>query len=246
MRISFRFRWIPFVAALLAAVLGVSLGEWQRGRAVQKESIAAAIQSRSALAPMRLKAAPADGIDSLEYRRVILRGSFLADWPVYLDNRPYGGRGGFYLAMPFSLVDGGVVLVLRGWLPRDPRERTRVPLVHTPTGEIEIEGRIRRDAGQVLQLGKPEKLQPGAIVQNLTPSEWSAASGQPALPFIIEQTGMPGTAESGLAGGPALVRDWPQPSFGADKHRAYAFQWYALAATALLFFLATGIRRGTS
>jgi len=42
------------------------------------------------------------------------------------------------------------------------------------------------------------------------------------------------------------VRDWPPPSLGVEKHRAYAFQWYALALMALLFFLVTGSRRGTS
>jgi len=29
-----------------------------------------------------------------------------------------------------------------------------------------------------------------------------------------------------------------------EKHRGYAFQWYALAAMAFIFFVVTGIRRG--
>ena len=29
-----------------------------------------------------------------------------------------------------------------------------------------------------------------------------------------------------------LVRDWPRPDAGIDRHRGYAFQWYALAALA--------------
>jgi cytochrome oxidase assembly protein ShyY1 len=50
-------------------------------------------------------------------------------------------------------------------------------------------------------------------------------------------------------GGPAapgegLVRDWPVPSAGVDKHHGYAFQWYALAAMAVLFFVITGFRSG--
>ena len=43
----------------------------------------------------------------------------------------------------------------------------------------------------------------------------------------------------------AAARDWPLPSAGVDKHRGYAFQWYALAATAFLFFLVTGFRRAS-
>ena len=72
-------------------------------------------------------------------------------------------------------------------------------------------------------------------MQNLQVAEVARAYGEDFLPFIIEQTG---DARDGL------VRDWPQPDTGADKHRAYAFQWYALSFTALVFFLVTGIRSG--
>ena len=34
------------------------------------------------------------------------------------------------------------------------------------------------------------------------------------------------------AGHDGLVRDWPAPDAGIDRHRGYAFQWYALAALA--------------
>ena len=29
-----------------------------------------------------------------------------------------------------------------------------------------------------------------------------------------------------------LVRDWPDPGSGVEKHLGYAFQWYALAVLA--------------
>jgi surfeit locus 1 family protein len=32
---------------------------------------------------------------------------------------------------------------------------------------------------------------------------------------------------------------------GIDRHLGYAFQWFALAATALLFFVVTGFKRGS-
>ena len=34
---------------------------------------------------------------------------------------------------------------------------------------------------------------------------------------------------SGVAGMGLLVRQWPDPGSGVDKHLGYAFQWYALA-----------------
>jgi cytochrome oxidase assembly protein ShyY1 len=53
---------------------------------------------------------------------------------------------------------------------------------------------------------------------------------------VIEQTG---------DSGDGLVRDWPKPSLGMEKHQGYAFQWFALAATAILFFVITGFKRGS-
>ncbi len=272
MRFAFRFRWIPFVAMLLVAAIGIALGEWQRGRANQKDDLAATLNQRAMLDPFVLRAgAPMPAVDQLEFRRVIARGEFLADWPVYLDNRPYGGVPGFYVLMPFRIADNGpIVLVMRGWLARDARERTRLPPLQTPPGPITIEGMVRRHPGQVMQLGEPPPVRPGAIVQNLSPDDFAAASAMPVLNFIIAQSPdsvMPNTADPGNAGSTGnagkgradsgasagaiganadgLVRDWSPPSSGADKHRGYAFQWYALAATAFLFFLVTGIRRGS-
>ena len=40
-----------------------------------------------------------------------------------------------------------------------------------------------------------------------------------------------------------LVRDWPAPDLGIHKHYGYAFQWFALAATLLVFYLVTHVRK---
>jgi cytochrome oxidase assembly protein ShyY1 len=50
--------------------------------------------------------------------------------------------------------------------------------------------------------------------------------------------------QTGAGQGERLVREWPAPGTGVDKHRGYAFQWYALAAMAALFFVMTGFRSG--
>ena len=63
------------------------------------------------------------------------------------------------------------------------------------------------------------------------------ASGLRLAPFLVQQTGPQ------VAGDP-IVRDWPAPDNGIDKHRGYAVQWYALAAMAALFFVITGFRSG--
>ena len=232
---KFRFRWIPFVAAVIVAMIGFSLGQWQTRRASEKLAIEARQQARESdavtdLGSIMLKP------EEVEFRRMKVRGEFVPEWTVYLDNRPYKGMAGFHVMTPMKMANSDMhVLVARGWVKRDVADRAKLPPISTPAGTVEIEGVARLAPGHVLQLGKAETLQRGAIVQNVDASEFAKAAGIKMQPFVLEQAG---DMQDGL------VRDWPRPSTGVEKHKGYAFQWYALAVTALLFFVATGFRRG--
>ena len=236
MRIRFRFRWVPFVAMLVVVAIGILLGNWQLRRADEKRAIETRLMARESQAPLALTAAPVSA-DDIEYRRISVTGEFDRGWPLYLDNRPHAGNAGFYLLMPFRIADSTRhVLIARGWIPVDVHNRNRLPLVDTPAGIVEIEGVAIRNPGHVLQLGTAAALQPGAILQNLTVAEFAAASKFDMPPIVIEQS-------SDTRDG--MVRDWPRPSAGIERHLGYAFQWYALALTGFLFFVVTGYRRGT-
>lgn len=236
MPLKFQFRWIPFVAATIAAIVGILLGQWQTGRAAEKEAIEAKMLARQNAASLALDGMSSHSAGELEYRRVRLAGQFLPQWTIFLDNRPYKSIAGFHVLTPMKLDGSDMhVLVARGWVKRDVADRTRVPRLATPQDTIEIEGVVRRNAGQVLQLGTAEPLRPGVFVQNVDVAAFAQAANLKLQPFIVEQTT---DAQDGL------VRDWPRPSTGIDKHRGYAFQWYALAATAILFFVVTGFRSG--
>lgn len=238
MRIGFRFRAIPFVVTVLLVALGVSLGQWQDRRAAGKIAIAHKLQQRAAAAPQPIGAEPLDAA-AVEYSRLTVSGEFVRDWPLFLDNRPLNGRAGFYLLMPFKISGSKMhVLVARGWLPRNSAEREKLPPFDTPAGTVTIEGVAKSAIGHIMQLGTAPAIKPGAIVQNIEVAQVSAASGLALQPFFLEQAGA-------AAPGELLVRDWPAPSLGVEKHQGYAFQWYALAVMALLFFVLTGIRRGT-
>ncbi len=232
---KFRFRWIPFIAAVIVAAIGFSLGQWQTRRASEKLAIEARQQARESQAPTDLGRAMQTP-EEVEFRRVKVRGEFVPEWTVYLDNRPYKGAAGFHVMTPMKIANSDLhVLVARGWVKRDVTDRAKLPPISTPTGMVEIEGIARRSAGHVLQLGNTEMLTPRAIVQNVDAADFEKAAGMKMHSFVLEQVG-------DLKDG--LVRDWPRPSTGVEKHQGYAFQWYALAVTALLFFVATGFRRG--
>ncbi|MEO8598246.1 MAG: SURF1 family protein [bacterium] len=232
----FRFRLIPFIATLLLMAIGITAGQWQTRRAAEKTAIAVKLAQRTAAPVIAIGARPPE-IADVEYRSVSVKGEFLPDWPIYLDNRPYQGVAGLYVLMPFR-IDGSRmhVLIARGWVPRNPADRKKLPVIPTPTGMITVQGMARRNPGKLLQLGQQDALRPGAIVQNLELASFAQASGLQLQPFLLEQT-------SELPDG--LKRDWPLPSIGIDRHRGYAFQWFALTAVAFIFFVVTGFRRGT-
>ena len=236
MRMSFTFRFIPFLAAVMVALIALSLGNWQSRRAEEKQRLASEQTLQAALPPLDMQLLN-EGKAPAYFRSVQMTGSFIAQWPIYLDNRPYQGKAGFYLIMPFKLKDSEkILLVMRGWLPRDAQNRVQLPIIPTPQGVLQLEGKVRESVGHVMQLGSEPALQSGVIRQNLEVTELSKASGLKLENFIIEQIS---DTEDGL------IRDWPQPSLGMEKHRGYAFQWYGLAVTALLFFIATGIKRAS-
>jgi surfeit locus 1 family protein len=237
MRIAFRFRLVPFIATVLLVALGITLGQWQDRRAAGKIAIEQTLEARAKAGPVAVGAA-ALAMGDVEYAKVKVTGEFVRGWPLFLDNRPLKGRAGFYLLMPLKIAGSNMhVLVARGWLPRHSAERDRLPPFDTPQGTVTIEGVAKSSMGHIMQLGTAPALKPGAIVQNVDLAQFGAASGLALQPFFIEQAGA-------SAPGEMLVRDWPAPSLGVEKHQGYAFQWYALAVMALLFFVLTGFRRG--
>ena len=120
------FWWITLATAAVVAT-GVALGLWQLRRAEQKLALAAQIARQGELAPLSngaLRAEPA----SLWHRRALVRGSWVPGATVFLDNRQMAGRPGFFVLTPLRLQGSGdVLLVQRGWVPRDQRDRTLLP-----------------------------------------------------------------------------------------------------------------------
>lgn len=162
-------------------------------------------------------------------QRVEARGVFLPEHTRFLDNKLRRQRPGYEVVTPLRTEDG-TVLVNRGWIAAGP-SRDVLPEVRTPAGQVRIEGIERRRVPQALQLGKP---QGGRVRQNLDIGAFSSETGLSLQARVIEQ-------HSPLEDG--LLRDWPRPEPGADKHAAYALQWYALAALCVVLLVVLGFRR---
>ena len=215
---------VVLVATLLAVAATANLGAWQLRRAGQKIALEAAFEARQALPPLATSALArtATEADAQHHRLVHLRGRWLPQFNVFLDNRPMDARVGFYLVTPLQLEGrDDAVLVQRGWVPRDARDRTALPAVRSAEGVIEIEARIAPPPARLYQLGAAV---PGPIRQNLELESFAAETGLRLAPLSVQQTDSPASRGDGL------TRHWPRPAVDVQKHYGYAFQWLALCA----------------
>lgn len=169
---------------------------------------------------------------SLQGRRVAARGELLPRWTVFVDNRTHNGIAGFHVLSPLRITGSDRhVLVLRGWVASDPRERTRLPDLGTPAAEVEIEGIAERDLEKALELGRSPPPGPhDRLWQNADIASFARWSGLAMQPIVVRETVAPRIGAAVFDDG--LVRDWPDPGSGVDRHLGYAFQWYALAVLA--------------
>ncbi|MEI7537976.1 MAG: SURF1 family protein [Comamonadaceae bacterium] len=226
MNARFRFCLIA-LSTLLAVALTLSLGRWQLRRAAQKEAFQAHIDAGTALPKLTSQALTVQGDKLLQlHRLVLLRGRWLAQRTVYLENRQMNNRQGFYVVTPLQLEgSANVVLVQRGWVARNFIDRTLLPKIDTPTASVEIEGRIAPPPSKLFEF---EASETGPIRQNLDMKRFASEVGAPLLGVSVQQLG---PASEGLQ------RDWPPVEAGVEKHYGYAFQWFALSALLAILYV---------
>ncbi|WP_370681420.1 SURF1 family protein [Comamonas sp. GB3 AK4-5] len=233
--------WLVAAAALVCLLVTARLGWWQLDRADQKQALQTAVQAQAAAQPWdnaawRVALQATDHVDAaaqagaaLLHHPVLLRGRWLAQQQVFLDNRQMQGRPGFFVITPLLLEGGGAVAVQRGWVPRNFQDRTLLPAITTPTGPVVVQGRVAPPPSALYQLGSdaPEA-GPAQIRQNLDLAAYALTTGLDLPPWSVLQTD---------AAADGLLRDWPQPDSGVAKHYGYAAQWFGLSAlVALLYF----------
>jgi surfeit locus 1 family protein len=224
-----RWRWLAL--ALVGVMAFVALGNWQLRRADERRALAAAHRAALAGPPVALPAQPVDAA-AYALRRVVVRGSFVPEQTIYLDNRIRHGRVGYEIVTPLRQSGSRLhVAVLRGWVAGSG-SRSQLPRVPTPAGEQRVEGVALAAIPQRFELkgAQPE----GRVWQNLSVERVRAATGLALQPILLEQRS---SSDDGLS------RDWPQHGAGAEKNENYALQWYSLAALCVILWLVLSFRR---
>jgi len=228
---------VPTLALILVLGVTLSAGRWQLDRAQAKRDLQARIDTGAREAPITpdLRVVSAPGFDpaALAWRPVLFTGRFDPARTVYLDNRLREGRAGYEVLGAFQPRDSDrLLLVNRGWVASGP-SRERLPEVALPAGEVTIAGTAVIPGARFVELragtDEPRRWQNWSIER--ARERW----GEQVLPFALLQ------ADDGAGDG--LVRTWPRPDAGVDKHLGYALQWFCFAATAVVVWFALSWRR---
>lgn len=222
----------PTLAAVAGMLLTLALGNWQLGRGNEKSALAQRVLAATQDAPIALPAAAASAED-IAWRRVEVRGRFEPKYAVFIDNRVLHGRVGYHVLMPLRIRESErYVVVNRGWVA-GTETRSRLPEVTTASEPVTVMGLATLASKRYLELSTD--VAEGNVWQNFSVERYRAAMPIAIQPIVIQQ-------ENDLGDG--LKREWSAPDFGIEKHYGYAFQWFALAATILIFYLVShGIKR---
>jgi len=219
-------RVLPTLATIVGVAVFVAAGNWQRGRMDEKARLRAQLEAASAAPPVAIPRG-VDDWTAWRFRPVIATGTFDAERQILIDNKVYAGVVGYEVVTPLTLNDGRNVLVDRGFVPGG-RSRAVLPQVPPVAGEVTVRGRLDVPPAGYFEFGRaaPE----GPVWQHLDPKRYTEITGVAVLPVVVEAT-MPTGGDDGL------VRDWPAPDFGIEKHWIYMLQWYSFAILAIALWL---------
>ena len=200
----------------------VLLGFWQINRAETKQAISLEVDERMSAQPVN----PKVEIELKRFLPVILTGKYSSKY-FLLDNRTRQGHVGYEVLQIF--ISGSQRwLVNRGWIPL-PRSRDINPEINYPSGEITILGYIYpvEYTDNLTDKEKPAHQRIQAINREFTNSLDLSNKA-----WVIR---LSADSES------SLVTDWILFNSNADRHMAYAIQWFAMSIALLIlwFFTAT-------
>lgn len=220
-------------------MLFTRLGFWQLERADEVAALHSLMLERAQAPALNLDAATLalQDADALRGRTVRVRGSWEPAGEILLDNRVSRGEAGYFVHTPLRIAGCDcVLLVNRGWIAAGA-ERQAAPALTMPPGRMPI----RAVAAGLPQVGFGvrdgiETLAPGIWrVQRIDAGELSRRLGMRVLPLtLLLAEGEPG----------GYRREWQLPDLHAERHVAYALQWFFFALAVAGLMIVLNRRRG--
>lgn len=229
-------RWILLhLLVVVLVVVMVNLSLWQFRRLDERQAFNSQVRANATAPPVSL----ADLLDELpdnnpssleaiEWRNVVVSGTFRAADEVTVLNRSQNGAAGVDLLTPLDTdIEGTphVLLVDRGFVPLS----ADVP--PPPAGDIELLGRVRlsqeRRLGGLTDPAEGELAEVQRVDVERLAAQMASSPDQVVLPFYVD-----------LLESPNVTGDIPTPVANPDlsegTHLSYAIQWLIFSACAVL------------
>lgn len=229
---EFRPSWLMLLITVSAVAVFTSLGLWQLERAEFKQVIEQNYETRLATDYVPFKAT--NNWRDIEYQKVVLQGRLDATRVLLLDNQIHKGRAGYHVLSPFMLSTGEVVLVNRGWVSAGV-SRQVLPVIEMVVNRGLVKGIVTIPGDDIYRMG-------GISLGD----EWPQVIpfiDIPALQAGFDNRLLPIVVWLGAEQQGAYVRDWQPVWLKPEKSRAYALQWFAFAAIALILFFVLNLRK---
>lgn len=233
----FQIRLIPTLAMLLGLAMFIYLGLWQAGKG---DRLAMALAQRAQRSQLGSTVMTGQLLDAQAAQDAVFTvvGTYEPQHQIFLDNRQENDQPGVHVITPLK-IDGSEtrILINRGWVGWT-QGRSVLPVVATPEGRVTITGLANVPSTKKFFLMPDHPEAQSRLWLRLDLTRFEKLIGHALQPVVLQQTG--GDAPD------ALVRHWPPPEDRVGKHRGYAFQWFGMAASLLLFYLFASFRKGHS
>jgi surfeit locus 1 family protein len=202
-----------------------SLGTWQIKRLHWKEGLLAEIDQAYQVDADKNLISSAALLDAYHENRLVLRGTvigkYLGNKTFKLGPRPHDGRQGYHLYTPLKMLDGGIILINRGWISTDAK------LPPVPEGSaLRIKGLLRKPdpANDFTPLNRPADDE----WFHIDFAELAKVKALPNLaPYVLYVEGPVSGAE------PVPVGAKPELY---NNHKAYAVFWFMLAGLMVIIY----------
>lgn len=218
-------RWSSWI--LTAAVFSAAcwfLSQWQFARQAEVVEANQVINLNFELEPVPINEVltfDQPWTSDLEFRPVVIEGSYLPETKLLIRNRPYDGQPGFLQLVAFEMTNGTIIWIERGWLPTGINQ-------DSPDAIPDVDSSFRT---VIIRLRSSE-----------SPDARQAPTGQlpnidiPKASLLLTASNVYKQSYGRLATEqPELNRgvDLGKPQLSEGNHLSYAFQWIIFGLMAL-------------
>ncbi len=221
----------PTLVTFLLLPFLVSLGTWQLHRAAEKRQMEQDFKRMQK--PIDLASIKNLNQPRLRYQWVQTKGHFDNTHLILLDNKTHQSKVGYHVLAPFYIEgENKVLLVNRGFISRS--KLAQLPTIEPVEGLRSISGLIYFPSKTLILKAESVKMNWPLILQAADLKLIAEKINHPIHPFYLllkegDETN--------------LIREWHPVNFPSYRHLGYAIQWFLLAITLFIIFLALNIKR---